>query len=436
MDENHNNINQNIEQVTTQTSLNNEVTQQINNNEKLQEIEKNVTKINTKYHKTRISNFALKMSFLYKPRNIWVYISISALVGFLFGVISLFFVKNTGLYNFGIAAIGQGIAKITVALLPVEWALNNLSMVNAIDQSIFWFLYMVISIPLFIFSYKKLGKKFTLITLVFLLAQNIGGFVIGIIPGTSGFLFFGSVIPADIAAQSQHLPNEIFGVLPIRWTDGGQTIVMFLYAFLYGIILAVVFAVIAITGATAGVSGIIGEWYSQAKNKSFATISGYMNLAIMVVSIFIGSYLSGSIILSRYADHLALHGVKLSNSWNFDLYLSPNFVATFISNYVFVVFMNQLYPRYKFVKVEIYSRKMSEVRNAILRDKKTVNSLTIYESRGGYSLEKQSVLVSIALFSHVPRMMKRVHQVDPDAFVAVIRIRNIEGNVYMPVGKF
>lgn len=390
----------------------------------LDKIEKEVIKINTRYHKSYISNFALKLSLLYKRRPSWVYILISAFIGFIFGVISLFFVKNTGLYNFGIAAIGQGIAKLTVALLhPI--LKNEPYILNVIDQSIFWFLYVLVSVPLFVFSYKKLGKEFTIITLVFLIFQNAGGFLIGIIPNTSGLLF------GQIGSNLSGSLLEIKGVLPIGWTEGGSIIVMVVYAVLYGLLLAIVFAVVAIMGGTAGVSGIFGEWYSQEKRKSFATISGYMNLIIMVFSILIGSYIAGSIVIQNNAS-------KITNisAWSFDLYLSPNFFATFVSNFVFVFLMNELYPRYKFVKVEIYTKHMSKVRNVILRDRKMVNSLSIHETRGGYSLEKQNILVSIALFSHVQRMIRKVQEVDPDAFVAVIRIRNISGWVYIPDGKF
>ncbi|SYV96850.1 Uncharacterised protein, partial [Mycoplasmopsis edwardii] len=53
-----------------------------------------------------------------------------------FGVISVFFVKNVGIYNFGLAAFGQSIARLTVVLFKEGQITPVLR--NLIEQFIFW----------------------------------------------------------------------------------------------------------------------------------------------------------------------------------------------------------------------------------------------------------------------------------------------------------
>jgi len=54
----------------------------------------------------------------------------------IFGIIGVFLVKNPGIYNFGLAAFGQAIAKLTVVLLRKVKAITpNIS--NIIDHALF-----------------------------------------------------------------------------------------------------------------------------------------------------------------------------------------------------------------------------------------------------------------------------------------------------------
>ncbi|MDJ1646391.1 DUF2179 domain-containing protein [Mycoplasma phocimorsus] len=408
---------------------------------------KAILRLNTKYKRNYISNFALKLSFLYKPRKLWFILFISTILGIIYGTTRVFLVGSTGIYDFGIAAIGQGIAKLTMALL---WNSNiNITpdQLRILYEILFWSLYIIISIPLFILSYKKLGKEFTFISVVFLVIGTLVANSIGIFLnkyGLSNWLPFGEI--SKVGNSSLSTPSKVLSILPITWSDGGETILMVVYAILYGLVLAISFAIIGILGGTAGVSGIIGEIYSRAKHKSFAQIAGYMNFAIMIVSIFIGSYLAGNILLSK-VNSMGLNETLLYESgllkytsiplWTrADMYFSPNFFATFVSNFVFTVFLNKLYPRYKFVRVEIISKEIEQIKKAILEDERSFNQMVFYDVKAGYSQQDYKMTISITLFTHVPRMIKRIHKLDPNAFINVQHIRNVQGFVYVPEGKF
>ncbi|ADE19840.1 conserved hypothetical protein [Mycoplasma crocodyli MP145] len=204
--------------------------------------------------------------------------------------------------------------------------------------------------------------------------------------------------------------------------------------------LAVVFAIIAIIGGTAGVTGIIGEWYSNKTQKSFGSINGYINMAIILVSVIIGSYIPGSLLIKEaknaYVGPIEDLPLVLKKAWSFELYLSPNFVATVLSNIVFVMVLGKLFPKFKLVRVEIYSMYSEEIKEAVTSDSKTVNGVTLFSAKGGFKGEELNVVTSVALFKQVPRIIKNVRKVDNDAFVSISEIKSIDGYIYLPQEKF
>ncbi|QSF13603.1 DUF2179 domain-containing protein [Mycoplasma sp. Mirounga ES2805-ORL] len=425
------------------------------------EIKKVIKKQNTKYKYTKLSNFVLKMSRLYAPMPIWKISLITSLLAVFFGVISFFFVKNTGIYNFGLAAFGQSISRLTNVYLRHNpditiWAYN------IIDNLLFWILYLVLSIPIFIFGWKKVGKIFTLLTIEFLVISSLVSFGIGQIPGANDIYIIGNFNHSNISEMSKQVisnelwagKNDLWQLIPLTWSEGGNSLAQVIYAFAYGAMLAVFFAVIAIIGGSAGVTGIIGEYMSVVKHKNFGTINGYINLIIIVISVMVGTWLPGSLLVGDLStideNFLTSRGVSAivaqsdiqvinelaKLKWHTSLYFSPNLISTFISNFVFVAFLNKLFPRYKIVQCKVYSPHMSKIREVIVSDKKTINSFTISKGIGGYSGNKTKVLSAITLYKQVPRLIKNIRKVDENALITISNVSSIDGNLYLPQDKF
>jgi uncharacterized membrane-anchored protein YitT (DUF2179 family) len=53
-----------------------------------------------------------------------------------------------------------------------------------------------LNIPLFVFSFKKIGKTFTLITIVFVFINTVVGLGISYIPNIDHIFIFGNTVPA------------------------------------------------------------------------------------------------------------------------------------------------------------------------------------------------------------------------------------------------
>ncbi|MHA3786529.1 YitT family protein [Mycoplasma sp. Z463D] len=470
-----------------------------------------IQKTNTLYKRTRMSNFGLKLNRFYSQMPMWKIVTITIVTAIFFGIISVFFVKNVGIYNFGLAAFGQSAAKIIVVNLSQDQV--SASVRNLIDQFIFWIAYIILSIPVFVFGYKRVGKTFTNITILFLAVSSLVSFSIGLIPGANEVYIIGNYSNNNVKNFLSDYKKPLSNIIPMQWTgaDAGNTIALMLYSIVYGYMLAYIFAIIQIIGGTAGVTGIIGEWYANEKQKSFGAISGYMNIIIVFIAVAIGSWLPGSLLLkdaqtnmeatkklweaklnaldttsisdaaglkeavtqitaeinkangidltvfneyknidwtaalankSNLASYLSLSkdfdaaNTLFNSAWSFELYLSPNFIATILVNVVYIMMLDKLYPKFKLVRVQIFTKNADQIKDIINNDNKIVTGMTIFPGKGGYKGEDIQVITSIALFRHVLRIIKDVRKCDENAFISVSEIKSIDGNIYLPEDKF
>nr|WP_307929961.1 hypothetical protein [Mycoplasmopsis bovis] len=111
---------------------------------------------------------------------------------------------------------------------------------NAIDHSLFWILYLVLSIPIFVFGWKKLGRVYILLSLEFLVLSSLVSAGLGQIPALNQFTLFGKFNHPEItenmkmalvnhAGWNSENINDLIKLLPLQWNDGGNTIVQILF---------------------------------------------------------------------------------------------------------------------------------------------------------------------------------------------------------------
>ncbi|UUM19342.1 DUF2179 domain-containing protein [Mycoplasma sp. 1018B] len=461
---NNHTFDKNEEEHSQQHDFDNASMYDIFTNEPDSPVKKVIKKKNTQYRYTKLSNFVLRFSRFYAPMPIQKIVLWTALFSVIYGIVGIFFVKNPGIYNFGLAAFGQAISKLTNVLLRNNPQIT-ITIYNVIDQALFWILYLVLSFPIFWFGFKKVGKIYTMLTLEFLVISSLVSFAIGQIPGISNFNIFGDFTANTISQEARILIQDnlwgngqlgsgkegIWSLIPLSWNNGGAIVAQILFAVIYGGMLAFFFAIIAIMGGAAGVTGIIGEYMSTVKHKNFGTINSYINIIIMIISVLIGTFIAGSLVLNDLVNLETNYpniynqlsktdklGIKemTSVNWQTSLYFSPNMISTFICNFVFAQVLNRLFPRYKVVQFKIFSPHMSAIRKAIVEDKKTINSFTISKGIGGYSGNEMKVLTAITLYKQVPRLIKLVRHIDQNALITINHIASVDGNLYIPDNKF
>jgi uncharacterized membrane-anchored protein YitT (DUF2179 family) len=122
------------------------------------------------------------------------------------GVLVLFLLQNTGLYSPGLTAITQGISRLIYVLVKSRMSDGTARLIYNV---LFWGLYFLMNVPLFIFGYHKIGKTFSLLTIVFVIFNTATGFALSSIPGIEHLFIFGNTLPGGFDNAANHLPNYL-----------------------------------------------------------------------------------------------------------------------------------------------------------------------------------------------------------------------------------
>ncbi len=376
------------------------------------------------FARAKLSGSLMKLSLLYRVKKRWVILLIITLVSMLSGFIGVLCLQNTGLYNVGLEAFAQGIARFVAYFIKGDTKLKA-NVMNAL----FWSLIIVLNIPLIFFGWYKIGKKFTFYSTYYIVVSSLFGLSLGYIPGIENVFLFAKVQPHPIFVQS--------GVQVSLWNYGIDTVSqvsLFIYGFLYGFLQAICYATLFIIGTSSGGLDFIVVWYAEKKYKDLGTVFTYFNILCFVISYFLGTYVTSSLTINENLGILISPTPDFSKistrPWDLDLFFSPNFMATLLLSIVLGFTLNQYFPKYQMSKVEIVSRNFEEIRNHVISQKKPY-SLSIKTLEGGYSRLPQKMLVTICMFMDAKDLLELTRQYDQNALFVVTLVKSVDGYVYM-----
>ncbi|WP_027121771.1 YitT family protein [[Mycoplasma] imitans] len=402
--------------------------------------------------RTRLRSSLLIFAGLYGPKKIWIRIAVITFISLIQGVISLFFIRNSGLYNLGVSSITQGLARTLFVFLP-----ENLPKSLIFDLT-FWIMYIVINIPLIIFAYFKVGKRFAILTTVYVVMANVVGFMIGLIPGVQNIGIFtintteNSTIIYEVTKFKDTNPQiynlffisegkftdlaQKIAYIPLIWQNNSEVnkiISMFLYACIAGVLSSFLYTILFVIGASTGGMDFISQYVAKIKRKSIASIIFYANIVTLLVSVTIGSYVPASVVLKQIPQEIMIPNSNLhfrDLAWNVSLLFSPNFIASIASAIVVSAFLDALFPRYKMAKVEIYSANCEKIRQLLLSDHHS-HTMSISKITGGFKREEHEMITTTTLFVEIPRIIRLIRSVDENCFITISQIKGIDGFIYI-----
>ncbi|MDC4162972.1 YitT family protein [Mycoplasma sp. T363T] len=402
--------------------------------------------------RTRLRSSLLIFAGLYGPKKIWNRIAIIVLISLIQGLISLFFIRNSGLYNLGVSSLTQGLARMLFVILPTGLPKD------LIFNLTFWILYIVINIPLIIFSYFKVGKRFTILTAVYVVIANLFGFVLDNIPGISkvGLFTINTAENSSIIYEVEKFKStnlEIYrmffddtgkltdlgrkiGYIPLIWQNNNEVnkiLSMFLYAIIAAALSSFLYTMLFVIGASTGGMDFISQYVAKIKRKSIAGILFYTNFITLLVSVIIGSYIPSSLVLQEIPKEILVPNStkKFSDlAWNVSLLFSPNFIGSILSAVVVSMFLEALFPRYKMAKIEIYSADCEKIRQALLSDHHP-HTMSMSKITGGFTKEEREMITTTTMFVEIPRIIRLIRKVDNDCLIAITQIKGIDGWMYI-----
>lgn len=359
------------------------------------------------HYKTTIGLF----SKIYGRNDFKWRIGIIIIVGLLMSFSSLLFIQNTGVYISGTSGIFQGIARVVKMCLKKE---NNLSddTINLIYQIMFYVIYLATNIPLVIFSFKKMGKKFTILSTIVVVISNVVPLIISQIPGVNNFFIFGDTrIPVDEPLSAYR--NDLY-LLNFERSERELAISMFLYALFAGLINGFAYSMATAVGGSTGGLDFISFFFAYKKKKPIGPILLIFNVSSVLISVTLGSFVAG--------------GIANESNWRIENFVSQNLMSGIVYTIVVITVLNNLFPKDKVVKIQIYCEDVMLIRNYLY----SVNfnhSLTINTTTGGYSLQEKKNIEIICLYIEVPKIIKRLKEVKKDMMITISPIKGIDGKL-------
>lgn len=403
----------------------------INHDKKVKaKAEKNNVLVLDNFIRVKLSQSLLKFSSLYDNKKVWLNLLIVFIISILTGFIGVILLQNTGLYNVGLEALSQGVGRLAAFLVRSHGGSQIVA--QNVFNALFWSLIIVLNIPLIIFGWYKISKRFSLYTSFYVIVSSIFGLSLGFVPGMENIFIFATVKSSPIFSE--------YSVQFITWNlneDSTAQLSLFIYGFMFGAISSIFYAVLFILSSSTGGLDFIVVWYAEKKYKDIGTIFTYINIAFFILSYIIGTYIPASLSISEAKssgnDTLTDIVDRLAKAetypFSYDILFSPAFFSSIIMSIVLGLFLNKLFPKYQMCKVEINSRYVDKLRESIIADKKPY-AISIYTIEGGYSRQQHKILTTNCMYVDAAKLLKYTREIDPNALYIVSILKSYDGYAY------
>ncbi|MGP1451648.1 MAG: DUF2179 domain-containing protein [Metamycoplasmataceae bacterium] len=366
------------------------------------------------FNRVNIKDSILKFSFLHRVEKLWLQVLLTIVIAVIFSFIAMLLIQNTGLYGFGVDAISHGFGRL-FGFLTWHFSKNkNLS--RYIFIIFFWLVNFLINIPLFFFAYKKINKNFTLLNFIFMLFSTIAGIGFGFIKGSENWTFFGNSINENLAKDTNNIVQSLF------WQNDDDYKMYFL-VFIYGILWAIIQGIFAaalliLNSSTAGFD-ILVVWYTQKKIVNLGYIYTIFHIACLLFANTIGTYIPASI------------SPNTPQNWEFKVFFNPNLISSLIMILLNGVIIDIIFPKYKIVKMEIFTNQIEQIRKEIYEIPHKRFQMSIINTTGGFSNKEGKLIVIKCFYTDTPDIIKIIEAYDPNAFVSIIDISKTFGYMFV-----
>ncbi|UUD34978.1 DUF2179 domain-containing protein [Mycoplasmopsis caviae] len=366
---------------------------------------KNDKRVEVEIKRSKVRQSFLHFGTLYRVKKLRVQVILSVLIGLIFGIGQFLLVQITGLYNLGLDAFCQSVARIA------KHFIINDKIANIVYNSLFWIINLLANIPLFILGYKKINKRFGFLTIIFMSTATIFGLIIGYIPGSDGWFIF------------THIKAEELTWEKAQFSD----LTIFVYAMVWAFLQAGIAAALLIISSSTGGSDVLGVYWSH---KTFKDVGGtfiFVHLAFLTVANLIGTYIP---LITKPTGGFKVDAFKP------EYFFNPSFVAGIIMVLINGVVLNVLFPKYKIVKAEIYSSKIPQIQDKINTLTNVRFATSHLSVKGGYSGQEQEVLLTMCLYLDAALLLEIVREFDQNALFTVTDLKKADGYFYVSVENY
>lgn len=400
------------------------------------------------------------MSAMYFKQAFWIDLLILAFASFMTTIALDYFISSTGktgIFPGGLGSISRFLALVTFPSSPTR-------------QSSFYFVYyLLLNLPLIGFALWKLGLRFTLTTLLYILFSI-------------GFDNILAIIPV-INPQEWHviINYQLIHAIPGEWNSA---IWLFVFAIFGGALLGWSYAITYKIGSSTGGQDFLTVYYSTKKNKNIGSINRNLNFIILSIVIIcntfmlkgseIGDPIRYSVLSNASLDQLdqikdaaktwwdvyaplnnlpefqtmwdnnreeLLRTLAAHSSFNgythsmvllmqFKFILGPSLFASIVLVIVQSLVINAVYPKYNFRTIMITTSKSETVKKFLFqsgyRNEVFEWAASVESSRQQF--DKKILTITITVINW-ETLEKAILALDPDMNVNVLRTRSVKGEL-------
>ncbi|RMA77596.1 uncharacterized membrane-anchored protein YitT (DUF2179 family) [Metamycoplasma subdolum] len=333
----------------------------------------------------------------------------------------IFIIISAFLYNIGVALF---LGKAATVASGISAIVQGLTYSLPITQKYFAFIYLGLNIPFIIAFWKKNNRKFMLCTLYWLLFQVVAQSIF-LIPqvqsAVNSLTIFnmkiekagGEIVkvPWEVYTKTYELKLGLTAAETLKIQNPTWPIIVYS---LVGGVLSGAAAGIAWKnhGSTAG-SDVFIYYISKMKKKSVGSVSFIIAIIFALFSIIIIGFLEG-------------FGVNPNINWAEDGFI-VRIISTAIYIFIFNLFINLIYPKYKKVKIEIYTKKPNEVISH-LRSIGYWHGYNYSPVTSGFNDSTSTKVETVALLLELSFIKAEILKIDPSAFIDVTYIYHVFGD--------
>lgn len=265
-------------------------------------------------------------------------------------------------------------------------------------------IYLALNIPLIVFFWFKIKRKFMVLTIIFLLSNALFGFIFGLGPISD---FFSNKVFVFIENANQ-IQDGSTQIVKQGWP-------IFVYVVLTLAFCAPTGALVWKQGASTGGTDIVAHFFSTKKKKDvglFLVIIGYIMATISLIII---------VVIKSYGPSYMSQNIN-----GFKHLIGIQTVSSFVYIYANGKLLNMLYPKYKKVKLKIDS-KQHEVIIKWLEESEYWHPYKVTESISGYTKQKNYTIESVVLLLESEDIIAKIKKIEPNSWIAIIPVTKIYG---------
>ncbi len=418
--------------------------------------------VQSKMDRVRLHAASVFFAGMYDEKRVTMRYLVTTISAVIYSVITFFFVDITGLYSSGTSGLFQGFARLIGTALSLHGVNQDIS--NDVYQGLFWGIWFLANIPLILFAWYKVGKRFTKLTLVFVVTATFCGLLLSIpifINPTNKFNYFflgnpltmddnlnkydvyvlswnyfprGSLIhflplsnelngKVDSLEAFNNMDSQQWDVIDALRTKEGymdlpRVLSLLGYTALLTLFYPLTISVNYIIGGCTGGMDIPSIYWSDKARKQLGNTLMILNTITMFIGIILGSYVSA--------------GISTPNHWGAEYFFSPNLVLSIIYSIIGYLSVNFYFPKYKQSVIKIYSTKPQLIVNR-MNELKYPYQLNVYESIqliNGKEF-KTHIIETVARYIEVPKIIHEIKNVDDEGLLTINMLHGIDGYLFM-----